>query len=48
MAALVQWLPPLLFALFAGATSDRLDRRMIVVSVDTMRAVALAVVATRS
>jgi MFS family permease len=45
MAALVQWLPPLLFALFAGATSDRLDRRLIVVSVDTMRAVALAVLA---
>ena len=37
LAALVQWLPPLLFALFAGATSDRLDRRLIVVSVDTMR-----------
>ena len=36
---LVQWLPQLLFALFAGALSDRLDRRLIVVIVDVMRAI---------
>ena len=41
LAALVQWLPPLLFALYAGAISDRLDRRMIVVSVDIARAIVL-------
>ena len=45
LAALVQWLPPLLFALYAGAISDRLDRRMIVVSVDLLRAAVLFVVA---
>ena len=45
LAALVQWLPPLLFALYAGAISDRLDRRMIVVSVDIARAIVLFVVA---
>jgi predicted MFS family arabinose efflux permease len=44
-AALVQWLPPLLFGLFAGALSDRLDRRMLVVTVDLLRAVVLAVIA---
>src|SRR5688500_16070688 len=46
LAALVQWLPPLLFGLYAGAWSDRLDRRMIVVTVDVIRAVVLAVIAT--
>ena len=45
LAALVQWLPPLLFALFAGAISDRLDRRLIVVSVDLARAGVLVLVA---
>jgi predicted MFS family arabinose efflux permease len=46
MAALVQWLPPLLFGLYAGAWSDRVDRRMIVVSVNLVRAVVLVVIAT--
>jgi predicted MFS family arabinose efflux permease len=41
-AALVQWVPPLLFALFAGALSDRLDRRVIVVTVDLLRGLVLA------
>ena len=45
LAALVQWLPPLLFGLYAGALSDRLDRRMIVVTVDVLRAVVLLVIA---
>ena len=46
LAALVQWLPHLLFGLYAGALSDRLDRRLIVVTVDIIRAVVLAVIAT--
>ena len=45
LAALVQWLPPLLFGLYAGALSDRLDRRMIVVTVDVLRALVLLVIA---
>ncbi len=45
LAALLQWLPPLLFALYAGVISDRLDRRLIVVSVDALRAMVLAAVA---
>lgn len=45
LAALVQWLPPLLFGLYAGALSDRLDRRMIVVTVNVLRAVVLLVIA---
>ena len=43
LAATVQWLPPLLFGLVAGALTDRLDRRLIVVTVDLMRAVVLVV-----
>jgi predicted MFS family arabinose efflux permease len=46
LAALLHWLPPLLFGLYAGALSDRLDRRMIVVTVDVVRAVVLALIAT--
>ena len=38
LAALLQWLPPLLFGLYAGALADRLDRRLIVVTVDLLRA----------
>lgn len=45
MAALVQWLPALLFGLYAGALSDRLDRKAIVVAVNVARAVVLAVLA---
>ena len=30
LAALLQWLPPLLFGLWAGALTDRLDRRRLV------------------
>jgi predicted MFS family arabinose efflux permease len=43
-AALLQWLPQLLFAIFAGALSDRLDRRTIIVTVDLLRAAILAIV----
>ena len=45
LAALLQWLPQLLFGLYAGALSDRLDRRLIVVIVDVMRAIVLAAIA---
>lgn len=44
-AALVQWLPALLFGLYAGALSDRLDRRLLVVSVNLARAAVLALLA---
>ncbi len=43
LAASVQWLPPLLFGLIAGAMTDRLDRRLIVVCVDLARAAVLVV-----
>src|SRR5665647_400609 len=43
--ATVQWLPPLIFGLFAGALTDRLDRRRIVVTVDVIRSAILAVLA---
>ncbi len=47
LAATVQWLPPLLFGLYAGAIADRLDRRLIVVVVDLVRtAVLLLLVAS--
>jgi len=45
LAALAAWLPPLLFGLVAGVLSDRLDRRLIVVTVDLLRAVVLVVLA---
>jgi MFS family permease len=40
--ALLQRLPWLLFGLYAGVLADRLDRRLIVVAVDLMRAGVLA------
>ncbi len=43
LAALLQWLPPLVFGLYAGALADRLDRRLIVVTVDLLRAAVLLV-----
>jgi predicted MFS family arabinose efflux permease len=45
LAALLQWAPPLLFGLWAGALTDRLDRRLIIVTVDLMRVVVLALLA---
>src|SRR4051794_16160699 len=38
LGALLQWLPPLVFGLLAGALADRLDRRLIIVTVDLLRA----------
>ena len=46
LAALLQWAPPLLFGLYAGALTDRLDRRLIVVTVDLLRCVVLVLLAT--
>jgi MFS family permease len=45
LATLLQQLPWLLFGLFAGALSDRLNRRVIVVTVDLLRTAVLAVLA---
>ena len=46
LAALLQWAPPLLFGLYAGALTDRLDRRLIVVTVDLLRCAVLVLLAT--
>lgn len=46
LAALMVWAPPLLFGLYAGALTDRLDRRRIVITVDLARAAVLAVLTT--
>lgn len=45
LAATLQWLPPLLFGLLAGVLSDRLDRRRLVVRMDSVRALVLTVLA---
>ena len=45
LAATVQWLPPLLFGLLAGALADRWDRRRIVLVVNVVRVVVLAALA---
>lgn len=46
LAALMIWAPPLLFGLYAGALTDRLDRRRIVITVDLVRAGVLALLTT--
>ncbi|MBB5867278.1 MFS family permease [Allocatelliglobosispora scoriae] len=43
LAAMLAWAPPLLFSLYAGVLSDRLDRRRIVLVADGSRVVILAV-----
>src|ERR687889_2365569 len=43
LAALLQRMPWLLFGLYAGALADRVDRRLLVVLVDALRAAVLAV-----
>jgi MFS family permease len=45
LGALLQRLPWLLFGLHAGVVADRVDRRVLVVAVDTARAGVLAVLA---
>lgn len=42
LAALLRWAPPLLFGLYAGVLSDRLDRRRIVIAANAVRAAVLA------
>ena len=42
LAALLQRLPWLLFGLWAGALADRLDRRVVVMVADTLRALVVA------
>jgi predicted MFS family arabinose efflux permease len=42
MAALLAWAPPLLFGLYAGVLTDRLNRRKLVMVADGSRAVILA------
>jgi len=42
LAALLRWAPPLVFGLYAGVLSDRLDRRRIVLVADGFRAMVLA------
>lgn len=41
LAATLQWLPKLLFALPAGVVTDRLDRLLLVIGVDLVRVVVL-------
>jgi MFS family permease len=43
LTATIQWVPPLLFGLLAGALTDRLDRRRIVIVVNLVRVVVLGV-----
>ena len=45
LGATAQWLPPLLFGLLAGALTDRLDRRLIIVVVNAVRCAVLALLA---
>lgn len=45
MAATLQWLPHLVFGLHAGALSDRLDRRRMVIVADVLRMVLLGALA---
>lgn len=42
LAALLRWAPPLVFALYAGVLSDRLDRRRIVLVANGARAAVLS------
>jgi len=43
LAGLLQRLPWLMFGLYAGVLADRIDRRLLVVAVDLLRAVTLVV-----
>ncbi len=46
LAALLRWAPPLVFGLYAGVLSDRLDRRRIVLVANTVRVLVLLVLGT--
>ncbi|MEU8078944.1 MFS transporter [Catellatospora citrea] len=43
LAALLRWAPPLMFGLYAGVLSDRLDRRRIMIAANVARVLVLAV-----
>lgn len=43
LAALLRWVPPMVFGLVAGVLSDRVDRRRLVMTADASRAATLAV-----
>jgi MFS family permease len=45
LAATLQWLPPMLFGLWAGVLTDRLDRRRLVVLVNLARGLVMALLA---
>ncbi len=45
LAALLQWAPPMVFGLWAGALTDRLDRRLIIITVDLLRSAVLVLLA---
>jgi predicted MFS family arabinose efflux permease len=45
LSALLQWLPPLILGPYAGALTDRLDRRRLVVFADLIRLVVLVLIA---
>ena len=45
LAALLQWAPKLMFGLYAGVLSDRLDRRRIMIVANAVRVLILAVLA---
>jgi len=45
LAATLQWLPPLVFGLWAGVLTDRVDRRRLVIAVDLSRSVVMALLA---
>lgn len=42
LAALLQWAPPLVFGIWAGALTDRLNRRLIMITVNLLRIAVLA------
>ncbi|WP_137293410.1 MFS transporter [Nocardioides dongxiaopingii] len=46
LAALAVWAPPLVFGLHAGAITDRLDRRLIVLVTNALRVAVLVVLTT--
>lgn len=46
LAATVQWLPPLVFGLLAGAVTDRVDRRLLVVAANLVRVVVFVLLTT--
>ena len=46
LAALLTWVPPLVFGLHAGVVSDRLDRCVVMVAANLARAAVIGVLAT--